>query len=199
MSTSKLSGRSEKVVSIWSIEPSPENDTLYRPVDPTDPEIIALSESIQKYGLREAIVVTLDGRIVSGHRRYAACMLAGVHDVSVKVLGYDSRAEPDHHLQMLREYNRQREKTNAERLREELVSSSTEETCRLLTEHRTATAAVHVEEIVMGKRKARSQISTSKRAFAEAIKQLVYRLRPLLATLGANGALPPAGRPAAAQ
>ncbi len=175
----RLSGKSgENVVSVWTIQPSPENDKLYRPVDDDDPEIIALAESIQQHGLRESIVITRDGWIVSGHRRYAACMLAGVFEVRVVVLDYDRTADLDYHTKMIREYNRQRDKSNAERLREEIVSSSTEETCRLLAEHRTAAAMVHVEEIVMGKRKPRSQISAGKRAFADAITQIVYRLRP---------------------
>lgn len=46
-------------VPINSIYPSPDNK-IYRPVDPNDPEIIALAESIEKHGLMEAIVMTLD-------------------------------------------------------------------------------------------------------------------------------------------
>ncbi len=37
--------------SIDDIKPAPENDTLYRPIDPADPEIIALAESICGLGL----------------------------------------------------------------------------------------------------------------------------------------------------
>ncbi len=62
------------------IRPSPENDKLYRPVDPSDPDIVALAESIRQHGLREPIVVTLDGWILSGHRRYVAAGLAGLSE-----------------------------------------------------------------------------------------------------------------------
>ncbi|MCK4341702.1 MAG: hypothetical protein KAY37_08275 [Phycisphaerae bacterium] len=56
------------------IRPSPENDRLYRPVDPDDPEIVALAESIVKFGVREPLVVTaLDapvrGTLTPAHRR----------------------------------------------------------------------------------------------------------------------------------
>ena len=37
--------------SIDDIKPAPENDRLYRPIDLSDPEIIALSESICDLGL----------------------------------------------------------------------------------------------------------------------------------------------------
>ena len=40
------------------ILPSPENDKIYRPVDPTDPDIIALAESIRENGILEELVVT---------------------------------------------------------------------------------------------------------------------------------------------
>src|SRR6476660_2117127 len=38
---------------LLSIKRSPENDKLYRPVDPTDPDIVALAESIREHGIRE--------------------------------------------------------------------------------------------------------------------------------------------------
>ena len=59
------------LVRLSELRPSPENDRLYRPVDVKDPGIRALAQSIRRYGLREAIVVTLDGWIVSGHRRFS--------------------------------------------------------------------------------------------------------------------------------
>ena len=53
--------------SMW---PSPENDTLYRPALQTDPAIIKLADDIKRNGLLDPIVVSRDGFIVSGHRRY---------------------------------------------------------------------------------------------------------------------------------
>ena len=52
-----------------SLRPSPENASLYREVDASDPEIIKLAASIRRLGLREPLVVTSDNYIVSGHRR----------------------------------------------------------------------------------------------------------------------------------
>jgi hypothetical protein len=53
-------------VPIDSLWPAPENDALYRPVDPTDPAIKALALRIRKHGVREPLVITLDGYILSG-------------------------------------------------------------------------------------------------------------------------------------
>ena len=61
---------------ITSIFPSEENEKLYNPVDPKDPEVQALAKSILKHGIRERLVITEDGWILSGHRRYVAARIA---------------------------------------------------------------------------------------------------------------------------
>ncbi len=47
-------------VRLRMISPSPENDKLYGPVDPDDPEISKLSVSIRRYGLQQPLVITQD-------------------------------------------------------------------------------------------------------------------------------------------
>jgi len=119
-----------------TIRPSPENDKLYRPVDPADPEIIGLADSIRKYRLREPIIITADGFILSGHRRYAACQLAGLDAVPVRVDPIRREDDIDGFVRLLREHNRQRDKTIDEKLREEVVSTDATEAHRRLVEHR---------------------------------------------------------------
>lgn len=63
-----------------------ENDRIYRPVRDGDPEIAKLAESIEADGLLESLVVTRDHWIVSGHRRHAACRIAGLRAVECRVL-----------------------------------------------------------------------------------------------------------------
>ena len=62
------------------VQPSPENDRLYRPVDASDPQIIQLAESLRDCGIQEPLLVTRDRWIISGHRRYAAARLAGLSE-----------------------------------------------------------------------------------------------------------------------
>ena len=63
-----------------NVRPSPENDQIYRPVDSSDPQIVALADSIRNdpRGIREPLIVSTDGYIVSGHRRHCAAMVVGL-------------------------------------------------------------------------------------------------------------------------
>lgn len=71
--------------SLREIRPSPENLRLYRPIRRDDLDIVALAESIETHGLKEPLVVTMDGYIISGHRRYAACCRLGLEAVPCRV------------------------------------------------------------------------------------------------------------------
>src|SRR6516162_5367025 len=92
-------------LSLEAIRPSPENELIYRPVDPEDPEIQKLAESIATHGLREPIVITNDHFILSGHRRHVACRLAGLSQVPCRIENI-SRTSPEFE-RLLCEYNRQ--------------------------------------------------------------------------------------------
>src|SRR5436309_1766397 len=85
------------------IRPSPQNDKLYKPVDPNDPDFKALAENIRADGVREALIVTRDGYIVSGHRRYAAASIAGLETVHCRTAG-DDHHDPSY-LQLKRHQN----------------------------------------------------------------------------------------------
>ena len=119
------------------IRPSPENDLIYNPTKRDDPELQALAKSIKKHGMQEPIVITKDRYIVSGHRRYAAASMIGQTTVPCRVLNFKRTDDPDKFVTHLREYNRQRDKTNAEKLREELVNFDPTQAYRSLIEHRT--------------------------------------------------------------
>jgi hypothetical protein len=154
-----------------SIQPAPDNDKLYRPISSSDPEIVALAESIRQHGLREPLVITLDGVILSGHRRYAACGLAGLETVRCR---FESIFSTDPaFLSLLREYNRQRVKSIDELVREEIISANPEESHRLLLEHRRRRARVSVNTLVIEGEKCRHKISAAKTPFLEAILQVL--------------------------
>ena len=119
---------------LGEIHPSPENDRIYRPVDPTDSEIIALADSITQYGIREPLAITLDDYIVSGHRRYAAAKLAGLETVPCRVEPIRRTDDIDRFVLLLRENNRQRDKSLAEKLREEIITTDPKESYRCRTD-----------------------------------------------------------------
>ena len=164
-------GHGPILLSIDEIKPSPENDKLYRPVDPTDPQTIALAKSIREYGMREPMVLTLDDFILSGHRRAAAAKLAGLRRVPVR---YENvlRSDPEF-VRLLREHNRQREKTLDERLREEVVSVDADESYFALVEYRRSVASVSSEQVALGMRRGRAAITAAKQPMMDAILQIL--------------------------
>lgn len=164
--------------SIWEIHPSPENEKLYRPVDPDDPDVQALAASIKDIGLLEPLVITSDGYLISGHRRHTAALVAGVHRVPVRELDVSRMDDPDRFLRLLREHNRQRDKTQAEKLREEIVSMNPEEAYFSLVEHREQQAGIDVKTISLRDYQGRSRISEAKLPFLAAIKSVVSERKP---------------------
>jgi hypothetical protein len=170
-----------RLVPIWDVKPSPENDLLYRPVSPSDPDVVALAESIGRIGLREPLVITEDYYILSGHRRYAACMLAGIDMVPCRVepirRGDGDEPEDPRFVELLREFNRQRVKTFDEVAREEAVSVNPEEAHRCLQEHRRQAAAVDVETIQIDAAKPRAEITGAKRPLLDAILEILEEQR----------------------
>ncbi len=84
----------------------------------------------------EPLVVTLDGYILSGHRRFAAARLAELKQVPVRVVPIRRSDDIDAFVRLLREYNRQRDKTLDEKLREEIVTVNPEEAYQSLIDHR---------------------------------------------------------------
>ena len=167
-------------ISLDKIKPSPENDEVYSPISAEDPEIRALAESIESDGLLEPLVVSEDHWILSGHRRYAACKLAGLTIITVRIEPIRRSDDPDRFMVLLREYNRQREKTNSERLREELISINPDDAHAQLWKYRREQAAVNVQTIKTGHIRFRAEISAAKLPMLRAVQQIVENLKDFL-------------------
>lgn len=165
------------MVELCDIQPAPENDTLYRPVDPNDPAIISLAESIQVHGLREPLVLSLDGYILSGHRRFAACKLLGLTTVPVRYENVRRDTDPDRFLTLLREFNRQRVKSLDEQIREAVIDADPEEARDELVLFRREKSKVGHVPLFMGDVKTRKQISAAKWEFCTTIKNVVQARR----------------------
>ena len=166
------------LVPVSEIKPSPENDQLYRPVDRSDPEIIELAESIKKHGLKEPIVITADNWILSGHRRYAACCRLGLTEVPVRVEPIHREHDIDAFVLLLREHNRQREKSFDEKVREELLTINPEQAYRELVEFRKNSDHIDIKAFhIVGEMK-RCRISAAKQPFLMAVQQVIEDLRP---------------------
>jgi hypothetical protein len=164
---------------VSSLQPSPENRLLYRPVD-DDPDIDKLAASIKKNGC-EPLVLTADNYIVSGHRRHEALQRIEQEFVSCRVLPQrrDS-VTTDEYVALLRAYNHQRNKTVAEQVREELVDINPDEAHRRLRElrdksvnrpERNGVQALRIEGV-----KKRYDISKDKADHVKHIEQIVEDL-----------------------
>jgi hypothetical protein len=159
------------------LRPAPENETLYRPVTPDDSDIVALADSIRQHGVREPIVMSKDGYILSGHRRYVAAGVAGLVEVPCRIENVWHDDEPDRFLTLLREFNRQREKTLEEKLREEVVSADPVEAYESLIDFRKKRSEITVKTLVLGEGKARRRITDAKRPLLDAAKRIVFQER----------------------
>ena len=172
------SGGKNGHVPIFSIRPSPENEQLYRPVDPNDPDILALAESIKRDGILEPLVVTRDGFIISGHRRYAAAKIAGLQKVPCRKINI-TRGSPEF-LKLLREHNRQRIKTRDEILREEIASIDPEDAHCALSAHRREKSRIAVDTIEVRTWKGRAAISPAKEEFLCAVERILTGMKDYL-------------------
>jgi hypothetical protein len=179
MPTTSKPRRFSKVshVLLSEIRPSPENDRLYRPIDPNDPEIVKLAESMRLHDVLEPLVVTEDGYILSGHRRYTAANVAGLKSVPARTVPIRRSDHINEFVRLLREYNRQRDKTNDERLREEIVTINPEDAHRSLVEYRRERAAVGVKSIALRDRQPRKAISSARRKFLLAVDRVTQERR----------------------
>lgn len=121
---------------IGSVHPAPENDEVYRPINPSDPEFRALVMSVKEDGIQEPLIISADGFIISGHRRYAAAVIADLTIIPCIIRADVSHSKDlDGFLKLLRECNRQRNKTFDEKLREEVISAKPEQAYQELCEY----------------------------------------------------------------
>jgi hypothetical protein len=163
---------------IDSVFPCPENDNLYRPVNSQDKDIRALAASVKEHGVREPLVVTLDHFILSGHRRHRAARLAGLAEVPCRTEPISRHEDPGRFLVLLREYNRQREKSLDEKLREEIVSVNPADAYQRLKNYRKQASELSVESMEIPEAKTRAKISKAKLPMLNAIKEIIKRRKP---------------------
>jgi hypothetical protein len=179
MTTATAITKKDRLVwlSLREIQPSPENDLIYRPVNPDDPKIQELADSIEEIGLQEPILVSRDKFIISGHRRYEACCLLNMEKVQCRVRDDVSHTDPEF-MTLLAENNRhQRKKNLGEVLRENLVCNNSDDAYEELIEYRKAQLRVsgdflHIEGI-----KDRKEISDAKRPMLIAIQDVIRNQR----------------------
>lgn len=174
----KQSSGQVRKVPLSSIRPSPMNDNVYRPPSPDDPDIQAMAQSMREHGVLQAITITRDGFILSGHRRCCAATAAGLEAVPVIVedITRDDPAFP----KLLVMHNQQRQKTVAELLAEQVVQRSGEDAHRELVQHRIARSGKATSgacEMKVDHERSRSVISAAKQPMLNAVLAVIKELR----------------------
>jgi hypothetical protein len=160
---------------LHEIRPSPENDQLYGPVDRNDPDFRAFAEKVLLNGITDPLLITLDGCIISGHRRYAAAEDAGMNTAPCRTV--DIYRDDPRFLKLLRVCNAQRMKSLDQVLREQVVDANPDEAYQALLEHRRKRASVSTDEIELGDAKRRARITEAKRPLLDAIVRILKEYR----------------------
>ena len=107
--------------SINEIYQAPENRLLYDKFSPnSDEDDYKLYQSIKEVGILEPLHISADMCLLSGHRRLAAAHWLGLNEVPCIVVDniLFNDLSSDERLEILAKYNKQRDKSHAERLRE---------------------------------------------------------------------------------
>jgi hypothetical protein len=170
---SKVAG--EKKIRLSVLHPSPENELIYRE---DDEDIAELAENMKREGQLEALVVTLDNFIVSGHRRYYALLQIGfVYARCVQLKERRSDYSKDEYLRLLRSYNRQRDKSAEEKIREELLDVDDDAVDALYKRRAKVQAepsANGIQVLKVEGHKVRYEISSDKEEHVKRILQVLY-------------------------
>lgn len=109
-------------LSVAAIQVAPENDLLYDRFGIANRDDADLAISIRDKGIQEPLTISKDDYLLSGHRRLAAAKYLGLETVPCRVVDvYFLGLSTAERLEALRLYNRQREKSPGERIKEKLL------------------------------------------------------------------------------
>ena len=165
-------------VPINSITPSPENDEIYGEIDNSEHEQVMLAKDIAANGILVPIVVSRDGYIISGHRRFAAARRLRLKTIPVKKFEIDRIDCSDvEWKRILVSHNKQRVKSAAVRIKESLLAIDPEVAHRQLIESRTERDRDAPAEIELNYYCRRASISSAKRPMLDAVSFAIQTLK----------------------
>ena len=166
-----------ELVAVDDIKPSPENDAIYGTIDDKDEKMADLVDSIRRHGLAEPILLSADGFILSGHRRFYACKQLGMTKLPCRYLEIARHGSDDYH-RTLAEFNPQRIKSIGAQLRESLLlDDSATDTYASIQNYHAASMEVDVEYMKVAGEKLIKDISEGRREFLAAAVKVVNDLK----------------------
>jgi hypothetical protein len=162
-------------LAIGEVKPAVVNDVVYGVIDPDDPSLDDLAESMAARGQLEPVVLTLDNILLSGHRRRAVALRLGWP--TLKARRHPIRSGDPEFEQLLVTCNTQRDKSPDVRIREQIVLADPESAYEALVAERARASQVKAETLTLGSRKPRSLITAAKRPFLDAIEAVLEDLK----------------------
>ena len=167
-------------ISTFAVLLTTDNDLIYEKFSPENEDDAVLIESIREYGIKEPLVVSADGFLLSGHRRLEVARYLCLSEVPVRRENIEFLVLEDaERLKILKRFNQQRSKSFEERVRERLVDIDPEEAyergIRKKLERADANAEID-ENIDIGFAKRRSRITTLE--FLNAVKKVIQDNKP---------------------
>ncbi|MDV6034392.1 MAG: hypothetical protein F9B45_30725 [Phycisphaera sp. RhM] len=165
-----------EMVPITSVQPSPENDDVYGKIEHDD-QMDLLIESIRKRGLEEPIIVSDDGFIVSGHRRYFACNWLNMESIPIRRKSFSRSKLASEWAKILTEYNPQRIKKTATLLKEAMLRFSDQDATAALENFKAASIEVPAEFLEVEGVKFVPDITEKKAGFLTAAKKVIEDMR----------------------
>lgn len=165
--------------SVEHLHPSPENDAIYGVVDTTANEFIDFANDIARNGIREPIVVSADGYLISGHRRFAAAKLVGMQEVPVRWITdlYRSNHTSTEWKRQLVSYNQQRVKSATVRLREAALQVDPDIAYQQLCSDRDKQYSKGLKKLEIKGEKVRAQISHQKQEMLQSVITVIESLK----------------------
>jgi len=157
------------------IKVAKDNDLIYSSFALANQDDAELLQSIMAQGIVEPLVVSTDGFLLSGHRRFAAAKLLRLETVPVRFheVVFESLAREDR-LKLLAVFNRQRDKSFDEKTAERLVEIDPKvaRTQLFLKRIERDRQPISLEEnVLLGDAKHRAAITT--KDFAAAVQKIV--------------------------
>lgn len=157
------------------IRVAPENDLLYDKFGVANADDWDLVQSIRENGIQEPLTISSDLYLLSGHRRLAAAKYLGLKQVPARMLNIQFRGLSEaERLDVLCGFNRQREKSPGERIREKMLEIEPLEALeKLKTQRRQARIlkGATPANVKLGGVKKRAKITTLK--FLRAVQTVI--------------------------
>jgi len=157
---------------VTDLRTPPVNDAVYGVIREEDPDVQALAQDIKQNGILEPLVVSRDGYVISGNRRFTAARMLGLERVPVRIEDV-TIDDSERFNSLLIAFNKQRVKTLDQMAREAAASVDPEAAICEVDNYRKRQSAISAECLDLGAYRGRAAICGN-RPLADAAVRIVW-------------------------